>query len=138
MADDMIGYEQLMQDALRSVVRAALQEAASPRGLPGKRLGPFLLGPGGEFTLPALVLEDPAAVVLPRGTSPNLVTCSVRTERQGIRVQSPEIETYLPARLLCPPGVLDIRLVSGEQTLAEASLALEAGQEAPFAPEWQH
>jgi hypothetical protein len=32
----MIGYEQLMQDALRSVVRAALQEAASPRGLPGK------------------------------------------------------------------------------------------------------
>jgi hypothetical protein len=36
VADDMIGYEQLMQDALRSVVRAALQEAASPRGLPGK------------------------------------------------------------------------------------------------------
>ena len=36
MADDMIGYEQLMQDALRGVVRAALQEAASPRGLPGK------------------------------------------------------------------------------------------------------
>lgn len=36
MADDMIGYEQLMQDALRSVVRAALQEAANPRGLPGK------------------------------------------------------------------------------------------------------
>ena len=36
MADDMIGYEQLMQEALRSVVRAALQEAASPRGLPGK------------------------------------------------------------------------------------------------------
>jgi hypothetical protein len=36
VADDMIGYEQLMQDALRSVVRAALQEAANPRGLPGK------------------------------------------------------------------------------------------------------
>lgn len=36
MADDAIGYERLMQDALRSVVRAALQEAASPRGLPGK------------------------------------------------------------------------------------------------------
>jgi hypothetical protein len=36
VADDMIGYEQLMQDALRSVVRAALQEAASPRGIPGK------------------------------------------------------------------------------------------------------
>ncbi len=36
MADDMIGYDQLMQDALRSVVRAALQEAANPRGLPGK------------------------------------------------------------------------------------------------------
>ncbi len=36
MADDIIGYEGLMQDALRSVVRAALQEAASPRGLPGK------------------------------------------------------------------------------------------------------
>lgn len=32
----MIGYDHLMQDALRSVVRAALQEAASPRGLPGK------------------------------------------------------------------------------------------------------
>ncbi|MES1156986.1 MAG: ClpXP protease specificity-enhancing factor SspB [Alphaproteobacteria bacterium] len=36
MADDLIGYDQLMQEALRSVVRAALQEAASPRGLPGK------------------------------------------------------------------------------------------------------
>lgn len=36
MADDLIGYDQLMQEALRSVVRAALQEAANPRGLPGK------------------------------------------------------------------------------------------------------
>ena len=36
MADDLIGYDQLMQDALRSVVRSALQEAASARGLPGK------------------------------------------------------------------------------------------------------
>lgn len=36
MADDLIGYDHLMQDALRGVVRAALQEAASPRGLPGK------------------------------------------------------------------------------------------------------
>jgi hypothetical protein len=36
VVDDVIGYDQLMQDALRSVVRAALQEAASPRGLPGK------------------------------------------------------------------------------------------------------
>jgi hypothetical protein len=36
LADDMIGYDHLMQDALRSVVRAALQEAANPRGLPGK------------------------------------------------------------------------------------------------------
>jgi hypothetical protein len=36
VADDMIGYDHLMQDALRSVVRAALQEAANPRGLPGK------------------------------------------------------------------------------------------------------
>ncbi|HVY85515.1 MAG TPA: ClpXP protease specificity-enhancing factor SspB [Caulobacterales bacterium] len=36
MADDLIGYDQLMQEALRGVVRAALQQAASPRGLPGK------------------------------------------------------------------------------------------------------
>jgi hypothetical protein len=36
VADDMIGYDALMQDALRGVVRASLQEAASPRGLPGK------------------------------------------------------------------------------------------------------
>ena len=36
MADDMIGYDALMQDALRGVVRASLQEAANPRGLPGK------------------------------------------------------------------------------------------------------
>ncbi|MBC7769475.1 MAG: stringent starvation protein B [Phycisphaerales bacterium] len=36
VADDQIGYESLMQDALRGVVRAALQEAANPRGLPGK------------------------------------------------------------------------------------------------------
>lgn len=36
MADDVIGYDQLMQDALRTVVRAALQEGAKGRGLPGK------------------------------------------------------------------------------------------------------
>ena len=36
MADDLIGYDQLMQEALRGVVRAALQQAANPRGLPGK------------------------------------------------------------------------------------------------------
>ncbi len=36
MADDQIGYDQLVQDALRGVVRAALQQAASPAGLPGK------------------------------------------------------------------------------------------------------
>ena len=36
MADDLIGYDHLMQEALRGVVRAALQEAANPRGLPGK------------------------------------------------------------------------------------------------------
>ena len=36
MADDLIGYDRLMQEALRSVVRAALTEAAAPRGLPGK------------------------------------------------------------------------------------------------------
>ena len=36
MADDLIGYDRLMQEALRGVVRAALTEAATPRGLPGK------------------------------------------------------------------------------------------------------
>lgn len=36
VADDLIGYETLMQDALRSVVRTALQQAASTNGLPGK------------------------------------------------------------------------------------------------------
>jgi hypothetical protein len=36
VADDLLGYDKLMQEALRGVVRAALQEAASPRGLPGK------------------------------------------------------------------------------------------------------
>jgi len=34
--DDLIGYEQIMQDALRNVVRVALQQAALPQGLPGK------------------------------------------------------------------------------------------------------
>jgi uncharacterized protein len=32
---DLMGYEALQQDALRAVVRAALNKAASPRGLPG-------------------------------------------------------------------------------------------------------
>ena len=36
MADDLIGYDQLMQDAMRNVVRAALQNAQAGRGLPGK------------------------------------------------------------------------------------------------------
>lgn len=35
MGNDVIGYEALMQDALRSVVRAALQTAAGSNGLPG-------------------------------------------------------------------------------------------------------
>jgi hypothetical protein len=34
--EDAIGYEQLTQDAFRGIVRAALQLAAGPRGLPGK------------------------------------------------------------------------------------------------------
>ena len=36
MADDLIGYDNLMQEALRGVVRAALTHAAQPKGLPGK------------------------------------------------------------------------------------------------------
>jgi hypothetical protein len=36
VAEDAIGYEQLTQDAFRGIVRAALQLAAGPRGLPGK------------------------------------------------------------------------------------------------------
>lgn len=36
MSNDVIGYESLMQDALRSVVRAALQTAAGSNGLPGQ------------------------------------------------------------------------------------------------------
>ena len=32
---DLIGYAALQQDALRSVVRGALERAATPRGLPG-------------------------------------------------------------------------------------------------------
>lgn len=36
MADDVIGYDQLMQDALRTVVRSALQQAAAARALPGR------------------------------------------------------------------------------------------------------
>jgi uncharacterized protein len=36
VADDLIGYDALMQDALRGVVRTALQQAANPQGLPGK------------------------------------------------------------------------------------------------------
>ena len=33
---DLMGYEALQQDALRGVIRAALQRAATPRGLPGE------------------------------------------------------------------------------------------------------
>lgn len=36
MAETFIAYEHLMQDALRGVVRAALQQATGPRGIPGK------------------------------------------------------------------------------------------------------
>ncbi|MBL8548946.1 MAG: stringent starvation protein B [Hyphomonadaceae bacterium] len=36
MSEDAIGYEQLTQDAFRGIVRAALQLAAGPRGLPGR------------------------------------------------------------------------------------------------------
>jgi hypothetical protein len=35
-AKDLMGYEALRQEALRGVVRAALERAASPRGLPGE------------------------------------------------------------------------------------------------------
>jgi hypothetical protein len=33
---DLIGYNRLQQDALRGVVRGALERAATPRGLPGE------------------------------------------------------------------------------------------------------
>jgi uncharacterized protein len=33
---DLIGYSRLQQDALRGVVRGALERAATPRGLPGE------------------------------------------------------------------------------------------------------
>jgi hypothetical protein len=36
LAEDLLGYEQLTQDAMRGVVRAALQRAVGPRGLPGQ------------------------------------------------------------------------------------------------------
>jgi hypothetical protein len=36
VSEDVIGYEALTQDALRSVVRSALQIATGPRGLPGR------------------------------------------------------------------------------------------------------
>jgi uncharacterized protein len=36
VAEDLIGYGLLTQEAMRSVVRAALTQAASPRGLPGR------------------------------------------------------------------------------------------------------
>ncbi|MFZ4120634.1 MAG: SspB family protein [Caulobacterales bacterium] len=36
MAEDLIGYDQLMQDALRSVVRNALYQAQGATGLPGR------------------------------------------------------------------------------------------------------
>lgn len=36
MADDLIGYDALMQEAKRSVVRAAMARAAGPHGLPGR------------------------------------------------------------------------------------------------------
>ena len=36
MSEDLIGYDLLMQDAMRHVVRAALQRATGPRGLPEK------------------------------------------------------------------------------------------------------
>jgi hypothetical protein len=35
MADDQMGYVQMAQDALRTVVRSALERAATPEGLPG-------------------------------------------------------------------------------------------------------
>jgi hypothetical protein len=36
VAEDLLGYEQLTQEAMRGVVRAALQRAAGPNGLPGR------------------------------------------------------------------------------------------------------
>ena len=36
VAEDLIGYDQLMQDALRAVVRQALHQGQGARGLPGK------------------------------------------------------------------------------------------------------
>jgi hypothetical protein len=36
VAEDLIGYDHLTQDAMREVVRAALQRATGPRGLPGR------------------------------------------------------------------------------------------------------
>jgi hypothetical protein len=36
VSEDLIGYDRLMQDALRTVVRCALQQGQGPSGLPGR------------------------------------------------------------------------------------------------------
>ena len=58
MTEDAIGYERLMQEAMRGVVRAALQQAAGPHGLPGKHhFYVTFRTPAPGVVLPAHLLE---------------------------------------------------------------------------------
>ncbi len=141
MADDIIGYEQLMQDALRSVVRAALQEAANPRGLPGKHHFYITFrthGPG--VTIPdhlrarypdemTIVLEhqfwdlevyaDRFRVILKFSGQPHPITIPLTAVT---RFFDPSVKFGLQFE---QPHVDEARMVSGEAPVASAQRAPE-------------
>lgn len=86
MAEDLIGYDQLTQDAMRDVVRAALKRAASPRGLPGRHHFYITF----RTTAPGVILPDHLA-----GRYPEEMTIVLEHQFWDLEVQNDKFRVIL-------------------------------------------
>lgn len=86
MAEDLIGYDQLTQDAMRDVVRAALKRAANPRGLPGRHHFYITF----RTTAPGVVLPDHLS-----GRYPEEMTIVLEHQFWDLEVQSDKFRVIL-------------------------------------------
>lgn len=130
MAEDLIGYDQLTQDAMRDVVRAALKRAANPRGLPGRHHFYITF----RTTAPGVVLPDHLV-----GRYPEEMTIVLEHQFWDLEVQNDKFRVILkfagqPHPIVIPFAALtrfyDPSVRFGLQ-FEQAGEQLEANGEAP-------
>jgi uncharacterized protein len=133
LAEDLIGYDQLTQDAMRDVVRAALKRAANPRGLPGRHHFYITF----RTTAPGVILPDHLV-----GRYPEEMTIVLEHQFWDLEVQSDKFRVILkfagqPHPIVIPFAALtrfyDPSVRFGLQFEQAGEHGLEANGEAPVA-----